>query len=134
MPDTEEIRWQQRFANYQKAFLQLELAVKQASYNDLEEEGMIQRFEYCFELAWKTLQDLLEYKGYLDIRGARPVLEQSFQDGYISKGEEWLKMLKNRNLSTHTYNKKIAAELIKTIKNKYFKLFQDLAVKLQAEL
>lgn len=134
MTEQEDIRWQQRFENYQKALQQLTIAVKQEKYNELEEEGLIQRFEYCFELAWKTLQDLLEYKGYLDIRGARPVLEQSFQDGYISKGEEWLKMLKNRNLSTHTYNKKIAAELIKTIKNKYFKLFQDLAVKLQAEL
>ncbi len=134
MIDQEDIRWQQRFQNYQKALQQLTIAVKQENYNELEEEGLIQRFEYCFELAWKTLQDLLEYKGYLDTRGARPVLEQSFQDGYISKGEEWLKMLKNRNLSTHTYNKKIAAELIKTIKNKYFKLFQDLAVRLQEEL
>jgi len=134
MKNSEDIRWRQRFENYNKAFQQLYLAVQQDKYNDLEAEGVIQRFEYCFELAWKTLQDLLEYKGYSGVLGARPVLEQSFQDGYIADGEEWLRMLKNRNLSTHTYNKKIAEELVKTIKDIYFELFEKLLNRLKEEL
>jgi len=52
----------------------------------MEEQGLIKAFEYTYELAWKTLQDLLNYKGYSNIVGPRPVLEQSFRDGYLHDG------------------------------------------------
>jgi hypothetical protein len=52
----------------------------------MEQQGLIKAFEYTFELSWKTLQDLLKHKGYRDILGPRPVIEQSFQDGYINDG------------------------------------------------
>lgn len=71
----QDIRWQQRFANYQKALQKLTAVVGViqqnglASLSELEVEGLIQRFEYTYELAWKTLQDLLRANGYLDIAG-----------------------------------------------------------------
>src|ERR1700742_2908305 len=84
--------WVQRFSNFKKALAKLEeVATRKdvGDLSDLEKEGMIQRFEYTFELAWKTLQDLLEYKGYRDIAGPNPVLAQALKDGYINDEKLW---------------------------------------------
>ena len=66
-----DIRWQQRFNNFKKAFIQLKEAVEIEHYSSLEKEGLIQRFEYTYELAWKTLKDFLEYRGNEGILGSR---------------------------------------------------------------
>lgn len=128
-----DIRWQQRLSSLQKAFEQLQKAVAQKSYSDLEREGLIQRFEYTYELSWKTLQDLLEYKGYADIKGPRPVIEQAFKDGYITDGVTWMAMKKSREATSHTYDKATAEEIAESIINQYFDVFQALLVKLQQE-
>ena len=67
----EDIRWEQRFMNFKKALARLQMvqASDLASLSDLEKEGLIQRFEYTYELSWKTLQDFLRYKGYTDFAG-----------------------------------------------------------------
>ncbi|PSR53141.1 hypothetical protein AHMF7605_06155 [Adhaeribacter arboris] len=72
----------------------MQKAVALKSYSDLEREGLIQRIEYTYELSWKTLQDLLEYKGYSDVKGLRPVIEQVFKDGYITDGVTWIAIKK----------------------------------------
>ena len=77
----EDIRWQQRFSNYKKALAQLERFLEKSELNELEILGIVQAFEYTFELAWKTLQDLLIYKGFSGISGPKPVSQQAFQDG-----------------------------------------------------
>lgn len=92
-----EERWIQRFSNFKKAFKQLERFLKVEELNELEQQGLIKSFEYTYELSWKTLQDLLKSKGYRDIYGPKPVIEQSFQDNYIEDGEKWLKMHLSRN-------------------------------------
>ena len=97
-----DVRSQQRFSNFLKALARYEEALS-PKMSRLEEEGLIQRFEYTFELAWKTLQDLLFERGYETVRGPRPVLEQAFQDGVISDGPLWLEMLKSRNETVHLY-------------------------------
>jgi nucleotidyltransferase substrate binding protein (TIGR01987 family) len=73
------LRWKQRFSNYKKALNKLQDAINEYDdeMTDLEKEGMIQRFEYTFELGWKTLQDLLYERGYLDVKGLTPVLKQA---------------------------------------------------------
>lgn len=76
----QDVRWHQRFNNFNKAFNQLEIFIQQGSLNKLEEQGLIKVFEYTYELSWKTLQDLLKEKGYRDITGPKPVIEQSFRD------------------------------------------------------
>ncbi|MCK9400913.1 MAG: nucleotidyltransferase substrate binding protein [Bacteroidales bacterium] len=128
-----DIRWLQRFNNLKKAFQKLEEAVEIDSLSELEREGLIQRFEYTYELAWKTLQDLLEEKGYIDIKGPTPVLQQSFQDGYIVDGEEWMKLKKSRENTSHTYNKEVAEEIVENIISSYFRLFEQLIVRLEQE-
>ncbi len=85
-------------------------------------------------MSWKTLQDLLNYKGYANIIGPRPVMEQSFQDGYIANGEQWLQMHKSRNLTSHTYDEETAIEIVDAIRKIYFQLFKDLKNRLLKEL
>jgi nucleotidyltransferase substrate binding protein (TIGR01987 family) len=128
-----DIRWQQRFVNFSKAFKQLERFKEVESLNEMEKQGLIKAFEYTFELSWKTLQDLLKEKGYVDIVGPSPVIEQSFQDGYISDGIGWMRMHKSRNLTSHTYDEQIAEEIIKNIRNEYYDLLRDLRLRLENE-
>jgi nucleotidyltransferase substrate binding protein (TIGR01987 family) len=134
MSGNKDIRWIQRFTNFNKAFRQLERFVKKEDLNEMEEQGLIKAFEYTYELCWKTLQDLLKDKGYINIMGPRPVIEQSFQDGYLVNGKAWMNMYKSRNLTSHTYDEETAKEIIKEIKNSYFSLFNDLKNKLEKEL
>lgn len=133
MTEKNDSRWIYRFNNYCKALSQLEKFILQKSLNAFEEQGLIKAFEYTFELAWKTLQDLLREKGYEDITGPKPVIDQSFIDGYITDGEGWVKMQKSRNLTSHTYNEVMAEEIATAVKLIYFGLFKDLQNRLLAE-
>ena len=128
-----DIRWQQRFVNFNKAFSQLDRFVQKESLSEMEGQGLIKAFEYTYELAWKTLQDLLKDKGYLNILGPKPVIEQSFQDGYITDGKDWMRMHKSRNLTSHTYDETTALEIIKGIRSSYFGLLNNLRIRLEDE-
>ena len=130
----QDIRWKQRFINFNKAFNQLERFIANKNLNEMEEQGLIKAFEYTYELSWKTLQDLLKEKGYIDIIGPRPVIEQSFQDGYIADGKCWMQMHKSRNLTSHTYDEETAEEIISEIRNVYFGLLKDLKIILEKEV
>lgn len=134
MDELKDIRWQQRFANFNKAFGQLTKFIQHKQLNELEAQGLIKAFEYTYELAWKTLQDLLRYKGYENIAGPKPVIEQSFQDAYIKDGKGWLRMHKSRNLATHTYDEATAAEIIEAIRSEYVTLLTHLKLRLEKEL
>ena len=74
------IRWQQRLANFGKAMSQLDAATEENEYSDLERAGVVKTFEFCFELAWKTLKDLLFFEGY-DEKTPRDVLRRAFEAG-----------------------------------------------------
>ena len=128
-----DIRWQQRFVNFNKAFEQLERFIVHKHLNEMEEQGLIKAFEYTYELSWKTLQDLLIEKGYNNITGPRPVIEQSFQDGYIVDGKGWMRMHTSRNLTSHTYDEQTAQEIIEGIKKEYFSLLRDLQLRFEEE-
>ena len=128
-----DIRWQQRFINFNKAFSQLERFMQEKSLNEMEELGLIKAFEYTYELSWKTLQDLLKEKGYTDVVGPKPVIEQSFQDRYIVDGKGWMRMLVSRNLISQTYDEETAEEIVRSIRSEYFHLLKSLQERLQDE-
>jgi len=132
--ENSDIRWQQRFVNYKKAFHQLERFIEKEDLNEMEEQGLIKAFEYTYELSWKTLQDLLKERGYINILGPRPVIEQCFQDNYILDGKGWMRMHNSRNLTSHTYDEETANEIIHNIRNEYFFLLQNLNNRLTEEL
>jgi nucleotidyltransferase substrate binding protein (TIGR01987 family) len=118
--NTEDIRWKQRFQNFQKAFEQFSDAVSRVdTLSVLEKEGMVQRFEYTFELAWKTLKDFLEAKN-VDARYPREVIKKAFQYEIIEDGGIWLEMLEQRNLMAHTYSEEIFAKAVQLICGKYY--------------
>jgi nucleotidyltransferase substrate binding protein (TIGR01987 family) len=103
----ENARWTQRLENFERAFLLLREAFEQhpAGMSDLEKEGVIQRFEYTFELAWKTLKDYLIYSGMaFDQITPRSVIKQAFAAKIVEDGHTWMDMLEQRNLMSHTYD------------------------------
>ncbi|MBI9034238.1 MAG: nucleotidyltransferase substrate binding protein [Bacteroidales bacterium] len=129
-----DIRWVQRFDNYQKALNQLKKAVEissQRDLNDLEQQGVVQAFEYTHELAWKTLKDFLEYKGNEGIYGSRDATRVSFKLGIVENGEVWMDMIKSRNQSSHTYNEETATKVVNDILKSYYKEFIALEEKLK---
>lgn len=123
------IRWQQRFANYQKALAQLTKFVQKAQtdgLNDLEVQGLIQAFEYTHELAWNVLKDFLETQGIAELYGSKNTLKAAFRGGLIADGDAWAKTINDRNLTVHTYNEDTANDILQSILHTYFKLFTDL--------
>lgn len=127
-----DIRWKQRFQNFKNAFSQFEEAVKRKNLDRLAQEGLIQRFEYTFELAWKCLQDVMQEKGFAEIRGPRPVIQQAFDDGLIEDGVLWMEMLKARNYAPHIYDEEIFQEIYNKAKNEFYKPLKKLKEKLNS--
>ncbi len=115
MEPNQDIRWMQRFNNFQKALAKLNQFCSVEKLNEMEEQGLIKAFEYTYELAWKTLQDLLHEKGFDQIARPKPVIDQSFQNGYIQDGKAWVRMHKSRNLTSHTYDSLTAEEIGKLL-------------------
>lgn len=121
-----DIRWQQRFDNFLKAFSLFEKAVlqhKESGLSELEEQGLIQRFEFTHELAWNVLKDYFEYQGNTSITGSRDATREAFNKGLIDDGEGWMEMIKSRNQSPHTYNEDTAKEIVRNITERYYDLF-----------
>ena len=125
----EDIRWIQRYRHFTQAFEQLKDAVElaeQRNLSELEEQGMIQAFEYTHELAWNTLKDFLEHQGLQQLYGSKDSSREAFKKGLIKNGEVWMDMIKSRNLSSHTYNKDIAQKIVYAIRNGYCHEFEGL--------
>ena len=118
-----EIRWKQRFQNFDKAYGLLHSALNDKDYqtlSELEQEGVIQRFEYTFELAWKTLKDYLLFSGVsLEKITPRETIKQGFAAGVIEDGQCWIDMLEHRNQMSHTYNRDVFEQAIKAINDRY---------------
>ena len=103
-----DIRWKQRFVNFEKALFQLSQGIENNSKPiDIIKEGIIQRFEFTHELAWKVMKDFLEYEGIKNIIGSRSATREAFNKGLIENGQEWMNMIDSRNETVHTYNTSI---------------------------
>lgn len=138
LSNSDAIRWEQRFDNFQKAFLLLSDALEAKplhEYSRLEQEGIIQRFEYTFELAWKTVKDKLYYEGY-DEKTPRAVIRRAFEVGFISEDdtEIWLESLGARNLLSHTYDEETALKALESIRDHFYPVIDRLYQSLKAEI
>jgi nucleotidyltransferase substrate binding protein (TIGR01987 family) len=111
----------------------LKRQIKFAKLSVLEKEGMIQRFEYTFELSWKTLKDYLESRG-VQVQFPRDIIKEAFSAGIIHDGDIWMDMLDNRNLMSHTYQEEIFREVIDNVHLKYFPAITRLIDYLEKEL
>ncbi|HJC97205.1 nucleotidyltransferase substrate binding protein [Phocaeicola salanitronis] len=133
MTENKDIRWMQRFDNYRKALRLLGQAVEIVSQRvnedeaveDLLKEGLIQRFEYTHELAWKVMKDYAEYQGYTDIRGSRDAFRKAFEMEIITD-KRWMESIADRNLTSHNYDDETAEAIYEAVVNVYYPLFVQL--------
>ncbi len=124
--NTPDIRWIQRLDHFAKAFSQLKEAVElsqQRRLSRLEEQGLIQAFEYTHELAWNTLKDFLENRGVRNLYGSKDATREAFRSGLIENGDAWMEMIKSRNLTTHTYDETTASKIAAAILDSYYAEF-----------
>jgi nucleotidyltransferase substrate binding protein (TIGR01987 family) len=127
---TEDIRWIQRLQNWNRALAQLSRFMEREELNELEEQGLIQSFEYNHELAWNTLKDFLTDQGFADLFGSKNVSRKAFEVELVDDGQVWLDMIKSRNLSSHTYNEEITRKIVTAIIDNYYNSFCRLNAKL----
>ena len=146
----EDIRWEQRFSNYVKALHKFEEAVNYIEHNyldddvpeerehlayvlnDILKQGLIQSFEYTYELAWNVMRDYAEYQGNPNIPGSRTTIREALQMGLITEGKIWMDMIESRIRTTHTYNEETANEIFKKILEDYHPAFVAFRDKMEA--
>ena len=132
-----EVRWHYRFRNFSRAYALLREATEREveELNQLEREGVIQRFEYTFELAWNTLKDRLEFAGLvLTEVTPRNVIRQAYAAKLIADAETWTGMLVDRNLMSHTYDFARFEAVIRNIRGRYLAVLDDMYLRLGVEL
>lgn len=125
-----DTRWKQRLQNYLRALERLRHAVQlahQRPLSELEQQGLIQAFEFTHELAWNVMKDFLAYQGMPDVSGSRDAARFAFAQGLVQDGEGWMEMIKSRNQTSHTYNQAIADEIARLITQRYAPLFEHFA-------
>ncbi len=129
-----DVRWIQRFNHFSRAFAQLHEAVelsRQRELTNLEQQGLIQAFEYTHELAWNTLKDFLEERGVARLYGSKDLTREAFRVGLVENGEVWMDMIASRNLTSHTYNEDTAAAIAEAIVHSYYAEFADFHARMQ---
>ena len=118
----QDIRWIQRFQNYRQALSRLTEAVKLSAerpLSELEQQGLIQGFEYTHELGWNVLKDYLEAQGFVGLIGSKGTTREAFKNGLLEDGEAWMDMIKARNLTSHTYKTEVAEDIVKGILGRF---------------
>ena len=130
----EDVRWKQRFSNYLKALQQLGKFIQKGEINELEQQGLVQVFEYTHESAWNVLRDYLIDQGHQNIHGSRDATREAFKLELLQDGDSWMDMIRDRNRSSHTYNQETADSITNNIRNRFFGLFVKLQQTMQSLL
>jgi nucleotidyltransferase substrate binding protein (TIGR01987 family) len=126
-----DIRWKQRFQNFDRALILLREPIERdvATLSALEKEGTIRRFEFALELAWKTLKDFMEYEGrVIDPVTPRHVVKEGFAAHILRDGQVWIDMLDHRNLLSHTYDAAAFDQAVLAIRDRYLAAFEELHI------
>ncbi|GEM_PF-241060 len=135
MSENKDIRWVQRLEKYSKALKSLsgdiELATKRV-LTDIEKRGLIQAFEYTYELAWNTLKDFYQSIGETNIQGSRDAFRIAFSRGLV-ENENLIKTVKSRQMTSHAYNEEMVNEIYQDVFDKYYDAFKELEESLQRE-
>ena len=126
--DMNNTRWKQRFDNFKQANKNLhETAdcINSENLNKIYTMAIIQAYEMCFELAWKTMKDYLEYYG-TSVENPRSTIKEAFAQQIISDGQSWIEMMEARNKTSHTYKESFAKQIAENILNNYMPLLDNL--------
>ena len=126
-------RWQERLSDYKEAIKRLQGSLKKDDFTDLEKDGVIQRFEFTFEQARKTLKDYLEDQGFSDVVSPKKSIKQAFENNLLTQGDVWIDMLEDRNRLSYLYDQKVSESIFDNIKSKYSQELADLIQTLEKE-
>jgi len=129
--EDQDIRWMQRFQNFEKALSHLDVALQLKDPDILQKAGIIQFFEMSYELAWNTIKDYLEMQGFFDVKSPSDAFKKAFEIGLIEDGHSWMDLLLDRNLTSHAYYEEKATEVEKLIHQKYYPLLHQLYLTLK---
>lgn len=129
----DDIRYIQRFENFEKSYLLLKSSLSIQNPSIVEKAGIIQFFETSFELSWKLMKDYETYLGY-EIKSPREAIKTAFSIDLIIDGEIWLEALMDRNLTVHTYDEETANEVYVKIKDEYFNAIAELYTKFKDKI
>ncbi len=128
---TQDIRWKQRFNNYLKALKTLDEAyalTQTRALSRLEQQGLIQSFEFTHELAWNVFKDYLINQGIAGLIGSKDATRSAFKNGLITEGDDWMRMIADRNLTSHTYDQATAQAIVNNILARYYPAFKAMAI------
>ncbi len=148
----QDIRWHQRFRNFRKALRllneniqyikdeeEIDWELEEEDFEDLFfsianilKQGLIQSFEFTFELAWNVMKDYAEFQGNTEIKGSRDAVRYSAQVSLVENGHIWMQMIKSRTISSHTYDEDTANEIMKDIIFLYQKEFEKFENKMES--
>ena len=116
-----------KLTNFHNAMSRLKEGVqKWDEADDLARDGLIQRFEFTFELAWKTLKTCFEEEGLIGLNSPKPVLREAYAAGLLKSEELWLAMLQDRNSTAHIYSEQVAVQICRRIQERYLDAFAEL--------
>ena len=119
-------RFEERQSDYKKALSKLKEALREEP-TEIVIDGILHRYEFTFELAWKTIKDYLEYMGIVNKVGSpRENIQLAYQQGIINDGELWIEMMLSRNSLSHLYDEETSRKIYNDIKNKYIQAFENL--------
>ena len=131
---SKEIRWKQRFQNFEKSLNYLEQAMQIQNPDIIQKAGLIQFFEMGFELSWNVMKEYMEEQGFLELRSPRDTIKKAFEIQLITDGHAWLRTLQNRNLTSHTYDEENAEKVVKEIQSVYYPILKEIYNRLKPEL
>ena len=134
--ENQDIRWKQRFQNFENAFISFKEAVEEQgnTTNELIKAGIIQRFEFTHELSWKVMKDFLIFEGIQNIIGSRSAVREALNKDLIKNGEIWMDMIETRNITVHAYDEEILNKEFFKIVNEYFELLFEFYTKMKSYL
>ena len=124
--ENKDMRWRQRFQNFERSLKYLEQALNILEPDIIQKAGLIQFFEMSFELAWNVVKDYLEVQGFIDIRSPRSALKKAYETGLISDGHSWMQLLEDRNVTSHAYDEATVDMIEGLIHEKYYRLLKQL--------
>ena len=124
-----------KLEDLKRAFNKLNESVKRNPIeDDIVVDATIQRFEFTYEQSWKLMKAYLEFNGNLEATSPRKAIKESYKEGLIKDGETWLKMLQDRNRTSHTYDEESALYIFNNIKNTYVGVFEQFICDFEKEL
>lgn len=133
----EQVRWKQRFQNFEQAyqvFLRRHLEFQENRDKEAYQMALVQSFGIVLEIAWKTLKNYLEYEGYEEFKNSKHAVRTAFQDGIIQDTEVWMKAIQIRNLTSHVYNLNVLNETLDFIDSEFSFALKDLFFQLKGKL